>query len=674
MPFQRPIEDLVSEKALPILKQAGFHHWGDVLFHLPIRYEDKTHLTPIAQLRAEQSALVWGKIVGVRVSPKVLNVRIQDQAGHSMQILLFKYYPNQIKMFTKGREGLFYGKALWHHDGFSFHHPSITWLKKDQLPTLESSLTPIYRSFPSISQRQWQSWISKALSALPDEPDPLALFHLLPLKQALITLHQPSPNDSPSQLLQPEHPARWRLIVDELLAHHASIAYARTERTRLKAYKLPKSKALLPALKALLPYQLTDAQERVIQEIENDLKKTHPMQRLVQGDVGSGKTMVAFAACLQAIEAGKQAALMTPTELLAEQHFLNLKRFAQSLDISCVLLSSKQKTSEKRNHLQAIQSGAAQLIIGTHALIQQQVQYHDLALVAIDEQHRFGVHQRLQLQQKNHRRTPHQLILTATPIPRTLAMSHYGELDLSIIDSLPKGRKPIQTSVMNREKRFAIMRRLGELCATGKQAYWVCPLIEESEMLECENAEATFAQLQSALPQVTIGLVHGRMPTAERQATMKRFVDNDVQLLVATTVIEVGVDVPNANIMVIENAERFGLSQLHQLRGRVGRGKEQAHCVLLYQEPLGHVAKSRLNIMRQSHDGFWIAEQDLLLRGAGELLGTRQTGAVGFLMAELPRDEALLPKLGSYFATLSPTEQSALVRRWWISRSQYLAA
>lgn len=674
MPFSQAIESLtIGDKTLSHLKGAGFSHIGALLFHLPIRYEDHTRLTPIAQLRPEQSALVRASVVAVRVHAKVLNVRVRDAMGMEMSLLFFKYYPNQIKMFVVGRVGLFYGKALWGSQGFAFHHPSIRWLKKDEIPTLPETLTPIYRSLASISQKQWQNWIAQALTRVSDD-DPLTNLGWLSLKKALCTLHQPSPTENPIALLSPQHPARMRLIFDELLAHHTSIAYARAQREQQRAYRLPKSKTLLPQLKALLPYQLTTAQNRVIGEIQADLNRHHPMQRLVQGDVGSGKTLVAFAACLHAIEAGKQAALMAPTELLAEQHFLNLKRFAEPLAIGCVLLSSKQRTTQKRQHLQMIKTGEAQLVIGTHALIQEQVQYHDLALVAIDEQHRFGVHQRLKLQQKNQQATPHQLILTATPIPRTLAMSHYGELDISIIDQLPAGRKPIQTSIMNREKRFAIMRRLGEICAEGKQAYWVCPLIEESEVLECENAEATFEQLQSALPHLSIGLIHGRMPAAERQAMMKRFVDNQVQLLVATTVIEVGVDVPNANIMVIENAERFGLSQLHQLRGRVGRGAEQAHCLLLYQSPLGEIAQKRLETMRQSHDGFYIAEQDLQLRGAGELLGTKQTGEMGFLIAELPRDEALLTQVAACFQSLDAISQSALQQRWLVTKAQYLSA
>lgn len=674
MPFSQAIESLkIGEKTLSHLKGAGFSHISSLLFYLPIRYEDQTKITPIAKLRPEQSALVRAKVVAVRVHPKVLQVRVRDAMGMEMSLLFFKYYPNQIKMFLVGREGLFYGKALWGSQGFAFHHPSIRWLKKDEIPTLPETLTPIYRSLASISQKQWQNWIAQALVRVPDD-DQLTNLGWLSLKKALCTLHQPSPTENPIALLSPQHPARMRLIFDELLAHHTSIAYARARREQQRAYPLPKSKTLLPQLKALLPYQLTTAQNRVIGEIQADLNRRHPMQRLVQGDVGSGKTLVAFAACLHAIEAGKQAALMAPTELLAEQHFLNLKRFAEPLAIGCVLLSSKQPAAQKRKHLQMIATGEAQLVIGTHALIQEQVQYHDLALVAIDEQHRFGVHQRLKLQQKNQYATPHQLILTATPIPRTLAMSHYGELDVSIIDQLPAGRKPIQTSIMNREKRFAIMHRLGEICATGKQAYWVCPLIEESEVLECENAEATFQQLQSALPHLSIGLIHGRMPAAERQAIMKRFVDNQVQLLVATTVIEVGVDVPNANIMVIENAERFGLSQLHQLRGRVGRGAEQAHCLLLYQSPLGEIAQKRLETMRQSHDGFYIAEQDLQLRGAGELLGTKQTGEMGFLIAELPRDEALLTQVAACFQSLDAISQSALQKRWLVTKAQYLSA
>ena len=444
-----------------------------------------------------------------------------------------------------------------------------------------------------------------------------------------------------------------------------------------RALALPADAPLLRDFRAALPYTLTRAQERVCAEIAADLAQATPMMRLVQGDVGSGKTIVALAACLQAIAAGSQAVLMVPTELLAEQHAANIRRLLAGLPVTLTTLTSKMAGAEKRAALAAIADGSAQLIIGTHAVFQEHVAYARLALVVIDEQHRFGVHQRLQLQEKTADYAAHQLVLTATPIPRTLAMSLYGELDLSIIDTLPAGRRPIQTNVVTNQKRDTVIERVGANCRSGRQAYWVCPLIEESDALECENAAATAEQLQTLLPDIRVALIHGKMANDERQAAMAAFVTGEAQLLVATTVIEVGVDVANATLMIIENAERFGLAQLHQLRGRVGRGSEQSYCLLMYQPPLGDTAQRRLRIMRETTDGFRIAEEDLAIRGAGELLGTRQTGEAMFRVAKLPLDADLLgetERLTRDFRAHHPDWCQTLLDRWTASRERYLSA
>ena len=479
-------------------------------------------------------------------------------------------------------------------------------------------------------------------------------------------------------MLARDHPARRRLIIEELVAHQLSIQNARQRLREQRATALPAEPPLLQQFRAALPYTLTAAQQRVCAEIAADLAQTTPMLRLVQGDVGSGKTVVALSACLQAIAAGQQAVFMVPTELLAEQHAANIRHLLGNLPVRVETLTSKMPAADKRASLQAIADGSADLIIGTHAVFQEQVRYARLALVVIDEQHRFGVHQRLQLQDKTAPgASVHQLVLTATPIPRTLAMSHYGELDCSIIDALPAGRQPIQTSVVSNQKRDAVIARVGENCRAGRQAYWVCPLIEESDTLECENAEATAAQLQMMLPDIRVALLHGRMNNDQRQATMSAFVAGEAQLLVATTVIEVGVDVANATLMIIENAERFGLAQLHQLRGRVGRGSAQSYCLLMYQPPLGETAQRRLRIMRETTDGFRIAEEDLAIRGAGELLGTRQTGEASFRVARLPRDGDLLAETERLTRTLRaehPDYCDVLLARWTASREKYLNA
>ena len=673
----------ISEKTAELFARAGITTLRELILHLPLRYEDRSHLTPIAALRDGATVQICGEIIHadlIQRQRRILTVTVRDEAGDMCKLLYFNYYPSQQKAFVPGRRGLYYGKAYWTPRGYQIHHPEITWLEAGQIPQLAEHLYPVYPTVKGLGQARWQGIIKKALDlVLPtlSKADPLTAAGYLPLPAALTALHRPPDNSSPDALLDRSHPARRRLILEELCAHQLAIQNARARVRSQRALALPADAPLLRNFRAALPYTLTRAQERVCAEIAADLAQATPMMRLVQGDVGSGKTIVALAACLQAIAAGSQAVLMVPTELLAEQHAANIRRLLAGLPVTLTTLTSKMAGAEKRAALAAIADGSAQLIIGTHAVFQEHVAYARLALVVIDEQHRFGVHQRLQLQEKTADYAAHQLVLTATPIPRTLAMSLYGELDLSIIDTLPAGRRPIQTNVVTNQKRDTVIARVGANCRSGRQAYWVCPLIEESDALECENAEATAAQLQTLLPDIRVALIHGKMANDERQATMAAFVAGEAQLLVATTVIEVGVDVANATLMIIENAERFGLAQLHQLRGRVGRGSEQSYCLLMYQPPLGDTAQRRLRIMRETTDGFRIAEEDLAIRGAGELLGTRQTGEAMFRVAKLPLDADLLgetERLTRDFRAHHPDWCQTLLDRWTASRERYLSA
>ncbi|HEX4869677.1 MAG TPA: ATP-dependent DNA helicase RecG, partial [Moraxellaceae bacterium] len=541
-------------------------------------------------------------------------------------------------------------------------------------------LTPIYPVTEGVTQPRLRALATLALARLEREglPDwlPRQATQGWSLPDALRYVHAP-PRDADRHLLQEgRHPAQQRLVFEELVAHQVSLLKRRAEIQAQRAQALPLRTALGERFAAELPFPLTRAQRHVLDEIAADLHLPHPMLRLVQGDVGAGKTVVAALAACHALEAGCQVALMAPTEILAEQHAANFGRWFGALGVPVAVLLGKMGVKARREANEAIATGAARLVIGTHALFQEEVRFHKLALVIIDEQHRFGVHQRLALKQKGMAAglAPHQLIMTATPIPRTLAMSAYGDLDTSVIDELPPGRTPIQTLVIPNDRRAEIVERIRAQCLAGKQAYWVCTLIEESEQLQAQAAEATFAELQAALPELRIGLVHGRQKAAEKSAVMQAFKEGQLQLLVATTVIEVGVDVPNATLMVIENPERLGLAQLHQLRGRVGRGAQQSFCVLLYQTPLGQLGRERLATMRDTTDGFRIAEKDLELRGPGEVLGTRQTGAVQFRLADLLRDAPLLPAVQACARELlvrQPESAEALLVRWIAAREHY---
>lgn len=653
----------------------------DLVFHLPRQYEDRSRITPIGALRPGLSAQVEAEVqladivIGRRRS---LVVRVQDGSG---QLTLRFYHFNnaQKEKFQRGMRLRIFGEARVGAAGIEMYHPEYSAVTADMPPPADT-LTPIYPVTEGLTQLRLRPLVAQALARVtPDNlPDwlPPAESRGWSLADALRYVHAPPRDADRALLVAGRHPAQQRLAFEELVAHQLSLQKRRSELRAERALALPAAGELHARFLKSLPFPLTGAQTRVLDEIARDLADTAPMLRLVQGDVGAGKTVVAALAACHALAAGAQVALMAPTEILAEQHSANFTRWFEPLGIRVVTLLGKQGVKARREAHAALADGSAGLVIGTHALFQDEVQFARLALVIIDEQHRFGVHQRLALKQKGARGdiAPHQLIMTATPIPRTLAMSAYGDLDTSVIDELPPGRTPIQTLVLPSERRADIVERIRAQCLAGRQAYWVCTLIEESEQLQAQAAEATYTELQAALPELRIGLVHGRQKPAEKAAVMEAFKQGELQLLVATTVIEVGVDVPRATLMVIENPERLGLAQLHQLRGRVGRGAEQSFCVLLYQSPLGQLSRERLAIMRETTNGFRIAEKDLELRGPGEVLGTRQTGEMAFRLADLLRDAALLPDVQQTARTLFAHDAAAteaLLTRWVAGREHY---
>lgn len=663
------------------LQRLDIRNVQDLLFHLPRHYEDRSRLTPIGALRPGLTALVEGEVqladvvMGRRRS---LLVRVNDGSG-SLTLRFYHFRLAQKDSLPRGTRLRIFGEARLGASGIEMYHPEYQ-VAGEPLPAPPATLTPIYPVTEGVTQLRLRPLIAEALARMTSDnlPDwlPLAENNGWPLQAALRYVHTPPKEADRQRLLEGRHPAQQRLAFEELLAHQLSLQKRRAEIRAQRSVTLPEKSALAKEFLAKLSFSLTAAQQRVWQEIAGDMHSGKPMLRLVQGDVGAGKTVVAALAACHAIDAGFQAALMAPTEILAEQHAANFSGWFAALGIPVVTLLGKLGVKARRDANALIANGEGRLVIGTHALFQDDVQFHHLALVIIDEQHRFGVHQRLALKQKGEHGdiTAHQLIMTATPIPRTLTMSAYGDLDISIIDELPPGRTPIQTLVLPNERRAEIVERIRAQCLAGRQAYWVCTLIEESEQLQAQAAEATFAELQNSLPELRIGLVHGRQKSAEKTAVMQAFKNGELQLLVATTVIEVGVDVARASLMVIENPERLGLAQLHQLRGRVGRGAEQSFCVLLYQSPLGQLGKERLAILRETSDGFRIAEKDLELRGPGEILGTRQTGLLQFRLADLLRDAAMLPEVRRCASALlesSPAAADALLVRWVAAREHY---
>ncbi len=673
----------------------------DLWLHLPLRYEDRTRLARVADLRAGVPAQVEGTVEaverGFRYRP-VLRVAVTDDSHATLVLRFFHFRGAQAAQFRPGARLRCYGTPRPGQHGLEMVHPSYRLLGEGQAPALEDALDPVYPSVDGVGPATLRRLIGQALDLLPDA----ATLELLPpglpelaglpgLRDALLAMHRPAPDADLAALAAGTHPAQRRLALEELLAHHLSLRRQRLAQQRLRARALDGAGALAGRLLGQLPFQLTGAQQRVFEQIRADLARPTPMHRLVQGDVGSGKTVVAALAATMAVERGAQVALAAPTELLAEQHLANLRAWLQPLGIRVAWLAGKVTGKARAAALAEVASGQAQVVVGTHALMQEGVAFHDLALVIVDEQHRFGVQQRLALRDKGpaHGLVPHQLVMTATPIPRTLAMTAYADLDVSAIDELPPGRTPVTTVAVSAERRPELVERIRAACVEGRQAYWVCTLIEDAAeddeagkpgqgaKLQAQAAERTFAQLSQQLPGMRVGLVHGRMRASQKQATMRAFKDGALDLLVATTVIEVGVDVPNASLMVVENAERLGLAQLHQLRGRVGRGAAASSCVLLYQPPLSALARQRLDVLRQTGDGFVIAEKDLQLRGPGELLGTRQTGLAGFRVADLARDAGLLPQvhaLADHLLARAPEVAARVVARWVGGASRYAAA
>ncbi|MDN3555897.1 ATP-dependent DNA helicase RecG [Halomonas maura] len=676
-----PVTDLkgVGEALALKLSRLRIETVTDLLFHLPLRYQDRTHVTPIATLRAGGEAVVEGEVMAaevVRGRRRSLLVRLRDGSG-ILSLRFFHFSPAQQQQFRPGVRVRAFGEARAGATGLELYHPEYRLLGEGA-PPVEDHLTPIYPTTEGLHQTRLRALIDQALARLDAAPEalpewlPEALrqrFALPELHHCLSVLHHPPPEVDPGALAEGHHPATRRLALEELLAHQLSLREVRLRIQEDGAPPLPDGRGLQARFLTQLPFSLTAAQRRVLDEIRADLADERPMLRLVQGDVGSGKTVVAAMAALSAIAGGCQAAMMAPTELLAEQHYRAFQRWFAPLGIEVAWLAGKLKGKARLDTKAAILDGRAQMVVGTHALFQGDVHFQRLGLAIIDEQHRFGVHQRLALREKGEAGglTPHQLVMTATPIPRTLAMSAYADLDVSVIDELPPGRTPVTTAVVPDERRPEVVARIRHACAEGRQAYWVCTLIEESEALQCQAAEATRDELGEALPELAIGLVHGRMKAAEKAAVMDAFKEGALDLLVATTVIEVGVDVPNASLMIIENPERLGLSQLHQLRGRVGRGATASFCVLLYHPPLSEPSRRRLTVMRETTDGFRIAEQDLAIRGPGEVLGTRQTGLAAMKIADLERDADLLPSVSPLAEALLATRPEAsrpLIRRW----------
>src|SRR5690554_1504499 len=669
----------VGNAAAALLEKLNIFNTDDLLFHLPRDYEDRSTIIPMNQLSVGRSYLLEGIVKGVDFPPgkrKSMAVLLDDDYG-KVTLRFYHIYKGITDRCKLGNRLRIFGEVRVGARGLEMYHPELQVITEDT-PLPQTQLTAIYPATEGLTQPKIRDYIQQALAQYSDH-----LPELLPakfsngygLKQALEYIHHPPLNANMLQLTQGSHPAQQRLIFEELVAHQISLLTRRAFIQQIEAPSFSPSKTYAKQLLAGLPFEMTGAQKRVSKEIALDLKQNKPMLRLVQGDVGAGKTLVAGVAACHALEEGWQVALMAPTEILAEQHYLNFKRWFEPLGLNVAWLSGKQKGKTRAAAEQVIRDGSAHLVIGTHALFQENVEFAKLGLVIIDEQHRFGVDQRLALRNKGlDGMSPHQLVMTATPIPRTLAMSAYGDLDTSVIDELPPGRTPIQTVTIPLERREEVLQRIATNCAEGKQAYWVCTLVEQSETLDAQAAEATFAEIKERFPELNIGLVHGKMKADDKQAVMQQFKDNQLQLLIATTVIEVGVDVPNASIMVIENAERLGLSQLHQLRGRVGRGAKASFCALLYKHPLSQNGQERLRILRESNDGFVIAEKDLELRGPGELLGTKQTGDMGFRVAKLERDDHLLNQ-AHYVAQQMlkdyPEQAEALLKRWLPEAPRY---
>ena len=671
--FPFPVSTATQAK----LAKLNINNIWDLALHLPLRYEDETHITPIADARAGIPVQIEATVTHQQIQfrpRKQLIVQVQDLSGHVLYLRFIHFYPSQQKQLAEGKVIRALGEIRHGFFGDEMVHPKI---RTDIEQGLSESLTPVYPTVNGLNQPALRRLIQAALKHLPDDdtlPDELLQqLHLPPLLQSLKFLHSPPPEYSVQDLHQGTLPAWQRLKFDELLAQQLSMRLARQQRLKGHAAALSGDGHISKLLQTNLGFALTSAQQRAINEIKTDLAQTHPMHRLLQGDVGSGKTIVCALAAAIAVEAGFQVAIMAPTEILAEQHYLKFQQWFASQGITVGWLSGSVRKKAREKTKTELANGTMQLAVGTHALFQEDISFHNLGLVIVDEQHRFGVAQRLAL--KNKGSDVHQLMMSATPIPRTLAMSFFADLDVSVIDELPPGRTPIVTRLVNSTRRQEVEKLVQHTCIQGRQVYWVCPLIEESETLQLQTAVDTVAQLQAALPQLNIGLIHGRMKSTEKAEVMAAFAAGTIQVLVATTVIEVGVDVPNASLMVIEHAERMGLAQLHQLRGRVGRGSAASRCVLLFSEPLSDLAKARLKVIYENTDGFEIARQDLNIRGPGEFLGARQSGVPMLRFANLEEDLPILEKARN-LAPLLINQQPQVVRkhlqRWLAQRAAYL--
>ena len=666
------------------LERLGILNLQDLLFHLPLRYQDRTRILPIGSLRPGDECVIEGTIRASDVlmgKRRSLLCRVQDGTG-TITLRFFHFSAAQKNGLAVGKTVRCFGEARPGPSGLEMVHPEYSAAADTGIKPVDEHLTPVYPMTEGLQQNRMRALIAQALSWLETgnlteliPSDMRQQWRLPELKTSLKYLHAPPVDANVDQLQKGMHPSQRRLAFEELLAHHLTLLQLRQKVQQDGAPAFMSTGLYTQPFLDGLPFAMTNAQLRVCGEVARDLEKPIPMLRLVQGDVGSGKTVVAAYAALQAVENNFQAAVMAPTEILAEQHFQNFTQWAEPLGLKVAWLAGKVKGKQRESQLAAIADGSAQIVVGTHALFQEDVRFYNLGLAVIDEQHRFGVHQRLSLREKGRDgvKTPHQLIMTATPIPRTLTMSAYADLDCSIIDELPPGRTPVNTVVIADSRRDQVIERVRAACSEGRQAYWVCTLIEESEVMQCQAAEVAEALLKEQLPELRIGLVHGRMKAKEKADVMAQFKAAELDLLVATTVIEVGVDVPNSSVMIIENPERLGLSQLHQLRGRVGRGSVESFCVLMYHAPLSKQGKARLAVMRETTDGFIIAEKDLELRGPGEVLGTRQTGMMQFKIADLQRDKDLLERVRQVAEPISrnPSIMQAITRRWLGQGEEY---
>ena len=678
----------ITPKAIELLARLNIHNIYNLLFHLPLRYNDKTAITNIADIRCNTELQLIGQVYDAKVvygRRRMMTARLIDESGE-ITLRFFHFNQRQLQGLSDGTRMLCFGEPRTVNKRIEIIHPQYRLLNENETVQLADRLEPVYPVTKGLQQKRIQALINNALTWAENYPieDVLEGFNSSitnnkTMLQLLIDVHRPLPEADKESLIEQQAPSQKRLVFDELLAHHLSIMKIRIRSNTRKSYPIVSTEQLVKPFISNLKFELTAAQKNVLDQIRLDIKLNHPMMRLVQGDVGSGKTVVALIASLYVVENGYQAAIMAPTELLAEQHYRYFTQELLPLGVQVAWLSSGLTAKKRRHMLELIQSGTASVIVGTHAIFQDDVEFHNLALCITDEQHRFGVHQRLQLGNKGKEATfyPHQLTMTATPIPRTLAMSMYAHLDYSVIDELPPGRKPITTVAIADQRREDVIKRIEQACDEGAQAYWVCSVIEESEVLQCQAATDTFEHLKIQLPGLKLGLLHGRLKSAEKEAVMQDFITRKIDVLVATTVIEVGVDVPNASLMIIENAERFGLAQLHQLRGRVGRGEKQSSCVLLYKTPLGTVAKERLDALRTINDGFELARVDLRLRGPGEVLGTRQSGDMQMRIANLDRDLDLLPEIqqaARWLLDNHPDRVEVLLNRWLGNAVEYANA